>query len=431
MIEEAYLEDERNADTARRRLQPGAVLLDVRGLTTVFRTEMGTVRAVDGVSFEVRAGEVLAVVGESGCGKTVTAMSILGLITKPAGKIEAGEILYRGEDLVTMPMARLRRIRGDRIAMIFQDPLTALDPVYRVGIQITEAILAHRDVSKSEAMDQAVKLLDLVGIPNPKERVRHYPHEFSGGMRQRAMIAMGVALDPDLLIADEPTTALDVTVQAQILDVLLDVRERFGSAVLLITHDLGVVAEVANRVMVMYAGKKVEEGDVDTIFENPKHPYTWGLLASTTRTDRPLLDRMYQIPGAPPSLINPPLGCRFAPRCPFAQDICRTEYPAPRALPNGHEVACHFADRDGWNMDMMTQGNNRTIPPAVADGADGPVADGADGPVAAARAAAGPDGDGLGGGGPVAAVEPVPAQGGVVADGPVPTVPTADPEPAP
>jgi len=374
MIEEAYLEDERLHRPHGDRPPAGAPLLEIRVLTTVFNTEMGVLRAVDGVSFEVRAGEVLAVVGESGCGKTVTAMSILGLIPQPAGKIVAGEILYRGEDLVGMAPHRLRQIRGDRIAMIFQDPLTALNPVYRVGDQIAEVILAHRKVSKAAAFKQAVELLDLVGIPNPPERARHYPHEFSGGMRQRAMIAMGVALDPDLLIADEPTTALDVTVQAQILEVLLEVQSRLGSAILLITHDLGVVAEVANRVMVMYAGKKVEEGDVDTIFDHPKHPYTWGLLASTTRADEPLLDRMFQIPGAPPSLIHPPPACRFAPRCPFVQEVCRTDYPDPAMVVPGHEVACHFAGDEGWTMELMgTVGGDRPAEHTTTARAESPL----------------------------------------------------------
>ncbi len=374
MIDEAYLEDDRAGRPRSKRPDPGAPLLEVRHLRTTFQTENGVVRAVDDVSFEVRSGEVLAVVGESGCGKTVTAMSILGLIDKPAGRIASGEILYRGDDLVTMPMDRLRKIRGDRIAMIFQDPLTALNPVYRIGTQIAEVIRTHREMNKEAAFNRAVELLALVGIPNPRQRARDYPHQFSGGMRQRAMIAMGVALDPDLLIADEPTTALDVTVQAQILDVLLEVRERLGSAIMLITHDLGVVAEVANRVMVMYAGKKVEEGDVETIFEHPKHPYTWGLLASTTRTDRPLLDRMYQIPGAPPSLISPPDGCRFAPRCPFVQPVCRTDYPEPRPTGAGHLVACHFAEGDEWTMDLMAGGPHAKIP--VPPVVDGNVADG-------------------------------------------------------
>ena len=343
-LEPAELPDQ---EAARK----SGILLSVRDLATVFNTEIGVLHAVDGVSFDVRSGEVFAIVGESGSGKTVTALSILGLIPEPAGQITSGEILYRGEDLVRMDDDRRRNIRGDRIAMIFQDPLTSLNPVHRVGEQITEVIRAHRNLTHAQATARMIELLDLVGIPNAKERWRHYPHEFSGGMRQRVMIAMGMALDPDLLIADEPTTALDVTIQAQILQVLLDVRDRFDTAIMLITHDLGVVAEVADRMMVMYAGKKVEEGEVDTVFGAPKHPYTWGLLASTTRIDMPRQDRAHQIPGAPPSLIAPPPACRFAPRCPHAQPVCRSVYPDIRWVGPGQLAACHFADADGWDVD--------------------------------------------------------------------------------
>jgi len=329
------------------------VVLEVENLSTVFHTEVGIVHAVDDVSFSVRSGEVLAVVGESGCGKTVTALSVLGLIPKPAGRITSGSIRYRGKDLLKLHPEEHRAIRGDRIAMIFQDPLTALNPVHRVGAQIAEQIAAHRDVSGKEAWRRAVELLKLVGIPNAADRARNYPHHFSGGMRQRVMIAMAIALDPELLIADEPTTALDVTVQAQILQVLLDVRERFGMAIVLITHDLGVVAGIADRVMVMYAGKRIEEADVHTLYGNPKHPYTWGLLGSTTRVDRPRLEQLTQIPGAPPSLLSPPPACRFAPRCAWAQAVCRSEYPELREVGvPGHSAACHFANLDGWEPGM-------------------------------------------------------------------------------
>ncbi len=328
---------------------PSDALLEVEDLKTIFHTEAGTVHAVDGVSFDVRPREVLAIVGESGCGKTVTALSIMGLIPSPAGEITSGAIRYHGKDMLRQHREERRALRGDRIAMIFQDPLTSLNPVHRIGAQIAELILAHRDVGRKEAWNRSVELLKLVGIPQAEERARQYPHHFSGGMRQRAMIAMAIALDPELLIADEPTTALDVTVQAQILRVLLDVRERFGMAVVLITHDLGVVAGVADRVMVMYAGKKVEEADVHTLYGNPKHPYTWGLLGSTTRVDRPRLDQLTQIPGAPPSLMNPPSACRFAPRCAYAQPLCRSEYPELRqATGPEHLAACHFADLEGW-----------------------------------------------------------------------------------
>jgi oligopeptide/dipeptide ABC transporter ATP-binding protein len=324
-------------------------VLEVEDLKTIFHTEVGTVHAVDGVSFDVRGREVVAVVGESGCGKTVTALSIMGLIPYPAGEITGGAIRYRGKDLLRMHREERRAIRGDRIAMVFQDPLTALNPVHRVGAQIAELILTHRDISRKDAWQRAVELLKLVGIPSAGDRARDYPHQFSGGMRQRVMIAMAIALDPELLIADEPTTALDVTVQAQILRVLLEVRERFGMAVVLITHDLGVVAGVADRVVVMYAGKKIEQADVHTLYGNAKHPYTWGLLGSTTRVDRPRLEQLAQIPGAPPSLLAPPAACRFAPRCGYTQPICRTEYPELRpATGPEHLAACHFANLEGW-----------------------------------------------------------------------------------
>ena len=324
-------------------------LLQVEDLRTVFHTEVGTVHAVDGVSFDIRPGEVLAVVGESGCGKSVTALSIMGLIPAPAGEIVSGSINFRGKNLLHLHPEERRALRGDRIAMVFQDPLTALNPVHRVGAQIAELIQTHREVNRKDAWKRAVELLKLVGIPGAEERARQYPHHFSGGMRQRVMIAMAIALDPDLLIADEPTTALDVTVQAQILKVLLDVQDRFGMAIMLITHDLGVVAGVADRVVVMYAGQKIEEADVHTLFGNPKHPYTWGLLGSTTRVDRPRLEQLAQIPGAPPSLLDPPAACRFAPRCAYVQPLCRTEYPELRqATAPEHLAACHFAQLDGW-----------------------------------------------------------------------------------
>jgi oligopeptide/dipeptide ABC transporter ATP-binding protein len=348
-------------DAAPLRRPAGETVLEVEDLKTVFHTEVGIVHAVDGVSFSLAAGEVLAVVGESGCGKTVTALSILGLIPTPAGKITSGSIRYRGKDLLKMHPEEHRGIRGDRIAMVFQDPLTALNPVHRVGHQIAEQIEAHRDVTGREAWRQAVDLLKLVGIPNAAQRARNYPHHFSGGMRQRVMIAMAISLDPEILIADEPTTALDVTVQAQILRVLLDVQERLGMAIILITHDLGVVAGIADRVVVMYAGKRVEEADVHTLYGNPKHPYTWGLLGSTTRVDRPRLEQLAQIPGAPPSLISPPSGCRFAPRCAWAQTICREEYPELReAAEPDHIAACHFIDVDGWEPGLPPSELRRT-----------------------------------------------------------------------
>jgi oligopeptide/dipeptide ABC transporter ATP-binding protein len=326
-------------------------VLAVEGLHTEFSTDAGIVHAVDGVSFQIAEREVFAIVGESGCGKTATALSILDILPKPAGRVVSGRVLYSGEDLSSASRERMREIRGDRIAMIFQDPLTALNPTLKLGEQIAEVFRAHRDLSKRRAWSEAVDLLGLVGIPRPLERSRDYPHQFSGGMRQRVMIAMAIALQPDLLIADEPTTALDVTIQAQILELLLDVRERFGMAILLITHDLGVVAGAADRIMVMYAGKKIEEADAHALFASPKHPYTWGLLGSTTRVDRPRPGRMPQITGAPPSLLNPPPACRFAPRCPHVQDVCRADYPDLRPVEVGdarHLAACHFAQDPGW-----------------------------------------------------------------------------------
>jgi peptide/nickel transport system ATP-binding protein/oligopeptide transport system ATP-binding protein len=296
-------------------------ILKVDDLRVSFATEDGVVKAVDGVSFDLAAGEVLAIVGESGCGKSVTAQTVTGLTRASNARI-TGSVNYRGREINGLSDNQLRDVRGEQIAMVFQDPMCALNPVYRVGAQITEMIRAHRDVSKSEARSQAVELLRSVGIPNPERRVRHYPHEFSGGMRQRVMIAMALALEPDLLIADEPTTALDVTIQAQILQLIDRLNRDRGLAVIIITHDLGVVAEIADRVLVMYAGQVVEDATLDEIFYAPKHPYTWGLLGSLARLDQPRTARLEQIPGAPPSLLSPPSGCRFAPRCSHVFDEC-------------------------------------------------------------------------------------------------------------
>jgi len=302
------------------------MMLSVENLSVRFATDGGTVHAVDDVSFELAAGEILAIVGESGSGKSVTAQTVLGLTRAPNTTI-TGAVRFDGQDLTQLNDRQLRDIRGERIAMIFQDPMTSLNPVYRVGAQIAEMIRAHRDVSKGEARDRAVELLASVGIPNPERRVRSYPHEFSGGMRQRVMIAMALALDPDVLIADEPTTALDVTVQAQILRLLEKLNAERGLAVVMITHDLGVVAEVADRVAVMYAGQIVEDATLESLFYDPKHPYTWGLLGSLARLDQPRPVRLAQIAGQPPSLIAPPSGCRFAPRCPHAFEKCAEPPP--------------------------------------------------------------------------------------------------------
>jgi peptide/nickel transport system ATP-binding protein len=316
-------------------------LLEVRDLRVHFPTEDGLVKAVDGVSFTVAPGESLGVVGESGSGKSVTFLTVMGLITRRDARI-SGQVLFRGEDLLTLSEDEMRHVRGERISMIFQDPLTALNPVHRVGNQIAEVFQVHRKLSRKEAFEEAVNLLQLVGIPRPRERARQYPHEFSGGMRQRAMIAMALALNPDLLIADEPTTALDVTVQAQILDLIDRLKQEFGSAVVLITHDLGVVAEHCDNIMVMYAGKVVEFGDRRDIYYGPHHPYTWGLLRSISRIDQPKEARLRPIRGQPPSLIHVPPGCAFHPRCPYAMEICKLEVPPLLPVDGHHASACHL-----------------------------------------------------------------------------------------
>ena len=317
-------------------------LLSVRDLRVGFATDDGQVRAVDGVSFDVDAGEVMAIVGESGCGKSVTAQTLMGLTRSPNATI-TGSVLFDGRDLNTLPDNELQKLRGARIAMVFQDPMTSLNPVYRVGDQIAEAIRAHRDVPKARALEHAVELLEMVGIPNPQRRVRDYPHEFSGGMRQRVMIAMALSCEPEVLIADEPTTALDVTIQAQILDLLRKLNREKNVAVVLITHDLGVVAELAHRVVVMYAGQVVEQASVEELFAAPGHPYTRGLLNSIPRMDGPRSERLPQIPGHPPSLLTPPDGCRFAARCPDVFADCAQEPPLVNHP--AHQVRCWKAVR--------------------------------------------------------------------------------------
>jgi oligopeptide/dipeptide ABC transporter ATP-binding protein len=319
-----------------------SALLSVRDLRVGFNTEGGLLQAVGGVSFDLAAGEVLAIVGESGAGKSVTAQTILGLTRSPNARIE-GTVRLGETDLVGAGDEAMRSIRGDRVAMVFQDPMTSFNPVYRIGKQIGEAIRAHRrDVSKDEARERAIELLDSVGIPNAARRVDSYPHEFSGGMRQRAMIAMALALEPEVLIADEPTTALDVTVQAQILQLIEQLNRKRDLATILITHDLGVVAETADRVLVMYAGRVVEEGTLDEIFYDPQHPYTWGLLGSLTRLDRERPERLPQIGGAPPSLLDLPAGCSFRPRCSHAFDRCAELPGLDVRLPDapGHSDRC-------------------------------------------------------------------------------------------
>jgi peptide/nickel transport system ATP-binding protein len=307
----------------------GKLLLDVEHLRVGFQTEDGLVQAVDDVSFQLRSGEVLAIVGESGSGKSVSALTLMGLTPKVNTTFE-GSATLEGRDLLNATDNELRQLRGEEIAMIFQDPMTSLNPVQRIGAQIVEQIQAHRDMGSQEAYDLTVELLERVGIPRARERIRSYPHEFSGGMRQRVMIAMALSCDPSVLIADEPTTALDVTIQAQILAVMQDLRERTDAGIVLVTHDLGVVADVADRILVMYAGRVVEQGTVDEIFYDPQHPYTWGLLGSIARVDRPRPERLPSIPGLPPSLHNRPTGCHFRPRCRHEFAQC-AEVPALEA----------------------------------------------------------------------------------------------------
>jgi peptide/nickel transport system ATP-binding protein len=317
-------------------------LLEVKDLKTYFRTDDGMVKAVDGVNFTVEKGKTLGIVGESGSGKSVTCLTIMGLNAKK-NTITSGEALFKGEDLIKMPSRRLRDIRGNDIAMIFQDPMTSLNPVHSIGRQLVEAIQLHRDVSKRQAKARALELLGAVGIPRADRRFDDYPHQFSGGMRQRVMIAMALVNDPDLLIADEPTTALDVTTQAQILELMDRLQREFGSAIIMITHDLGVIAEIADEVVVMYAARVAEKGSVDQLFKRPHHPYTWGLLGSLPRLDADL-DRLVQIQGQPPSLLNPPRGCRFNPRCPYVMSVCKQKEPELRPLTGepDHLQACHL-----------------------------------------------------------------------------------------
>ncbi len=317
-------------------------LLEIRGLKTHFASEDGWIHAVDGVDMGVDGGETLGVVGESGCGKSVTALTIMRLIATPPGRIVAGEIRWQGRDLVTLPIDDMRKIRAKEIAMIFQEPMTSLNPVYSVGEQIAEVIRLHQGLGRKAAIERAIEMLGLVRIPDPQRRVHDYPHQFSGGMRQRVMIAMALSCNPRLLIADEPTTALDVTIQAQILDLLTELKEKMGMAVMLITHAMGVVAESTQRVVVMYAGKVVEEASVNDLFGSPRHPYTRGLIRSIPRLDSAVTGRkrLEAIPGSVPFLLEPRPGCRFAPRCPHAVAQCTESTPALREVSPGHKVAC-------------------------------------------------------------------------------------------
>ena len=330
-------------------VRPSEPILEIDDLHTSFYTREGVVRAVDGVSYALHKGETLGVVGESGCGKSVTALSILRLIPSPPGKIESGQIRFEGEDLLKLTPKRMQRIRGNEISMIFQEPMTSLNPVLTVGRQISEAIVLHQHLSRKAAMDKAVEMLGLVRIPSPSQRIRDYPHQLSGGMRQRVMIAMALSCNPKVLIADEPTTALDVTIQAQILQLMNDLQEKLGTAIILITHDLGVIAETAGRVVVMYAGRKVEEADVEDLFRAPAHPYTQGLMAAIPRLDREDSagndGRLREIPGMVPALHDQPAGCAFAPRCTYVTDRCHHEVPPIEEKRPGHWAACWESHR--------------------------------------------------------------------------------------
>jgi oligopeptide/dipeptide ABC transporter ATP-binding protein len=325
-------------------------ILQVDNLQTHFFTAVGTVRAVDGVSYDLKSGETLGVVGESGCGKSVSALSVLRLVANPPGRIVGGAIRFEGKNLLELSEPEMERIRGNEISMIFQEPMTSLNPLFTIGRQVSEAIALHQGLSRKEAMDRAVEMLRRVYIPEPERRVHAYPHQMSGGMRQRVMIAMALSCNPKVLIADEPTTALDVTIQAQILDLMRELQETYGTAIVLITHDMGVVAENADRVVVMYAGRKVEEAPAADLFDNPGHPYTKGLLGSIPHLDAAAQSngaraRLNEIKGMVPSLFDLPPGCSFAPRCGFATDHCRAETPALEEKRPGHFVACWHADR--------------------------------------------------------------------------------------
>jgi peptide/nickel transport system ATP-binding protein len=317
-------------------------LLDIRDLKTWFKTDDGMVQAVDGVSIRIDRGETVGIVGESGCGKTVTARSVLKLIDMPPGRFEGGQILWQGRDLIPLGPAEMDKIRATEIGIIFQEPMTSLNPVYTVGGQIAEVLRQHEKLTQKQAIDRATEMLQLVNIPNPAKRVHDYPHQFSGGMRQRVMIAMALACKPKLLIADEPTTALDVTIQAQILELMQEMKDRLGMSIMLITHAMGVVAETCQRVVVMYAGKVVEEAPVEALFGDPRHPYTKGLIRSIPRVDRAATskERLEAIPGSVPSLLNPAPGCRFAGRCKFVEDICLTSMPPLKEVAPGHRVRC-------------------------------------------------------------------------------------------
>ena len=355
-------------DLKNQPVPEGSHLLEVDDLKMYFHTQDGVVKAVDGVSYTLDRGETLGVVGESGSGKSVTSLTIMGLIEMPPGRIEGGDVRYRGKSLLQMSDEEMQQIRGNDIAMIFQDPMTSLNPVYTIGRQLGEGLRLHRGYTKEQATQRAIELLGLVGIPNPEQRVKDYPHQFSGGMRQRVMIAMALACDPDILIADEPTTALDVTIQAQIIELMKEMQEKNGNAIVMITHDLGVVADVADKIMVMYAGRPVEFGTAEEIFYNPIHPYTWGLVRSIPEQVTDEKKPLTPIKGNPPSLVNLPKGCSFAPRCPYATDKCRSERPETYTTETGHYARCHYS-MDAEFVRKNAPANSRTR--AAADATKG------------------------------------------------------------
>jgi peptide/nickel transport system ATP-binding protein len=349
MAEFAFDKIEKAEERVKAAPDQAETVLEVDGLSTYFFTRGGVVKAVDDVTFTLAKGETLGIVGESGCGKSMTALSVMRLVPTPPGRIVAGSVRLNGVDLLELDESEMRDLRGNEISMIFQEPMTSLNPVLTIGYQIGEALRLHQGMTKSQAMDRAVEMLRIVRIPEPAQRATEYPHQLSGGMRQRAMIAMALACNPKVLIADEPTTALDVTIQAQILDLIIDLKEQLGTAVILITHDLGVVAETAQRVIVMYAGRKVEECDVDGLFAEPLHPYTNGLLASVPRlaimSGEADTERLAEIPGIVPALNDLPAGCAFAPRCPFADGQCHAAYPPYEEKRPGHWAACWHSER--------------------------------------------------------------------------------------
>lgn len=335
-------------------------ILEVKNMKTSFFTHVGEVQAVRGISFSVERGQAIGIVGESGSGKSVTSMSIMQLLQYP-GTIKEGEVFFKGEDLVKKSKSEMMAVRGNQIAMIFQDPMTSLNPVYTVGDQIMEAVIRHQGLSKKEAREKAIDMLRMVGIPSPESRIDNYPHEFSGGMRQRAMIAIALSCQPDLLIADEPTTALDVTIQAQILELLKELKDKVNTSIILITHDLGVVADVCSRIVVMYGGLIMEEGSAQEVFYDPKHPYTMGLLKSIPRLDLGHKQRLVPIPGSPPDLIKPPLGCPFAARCPYTMKICLEHLPEYHESTPGHRAMCWVHHKDAPKVQLETGVVRRVI----------------------------------------------------------------------